>query len=692
MLILSLVIGIGLGLLAGGSILNLGTVRLRVMSFLFLGLALRYMTQFAIESGNELADAFRLPLFAGGFTLLLLGLWANREQPGLPLAFVGILFNAVAVVTNGGCMPVWQPAIVAAGLPIDGDVSAFDKVVSATSACAVPGDFLAVAGALGDVLPIPIPFIRNVASIGDFLLAAGLAFFLFAITVRHPAEYEEANTGAIRRRLGQLTGDASGVTAAAGTGAAEVAWPAAGAFERFDGGLVSATVLERPLSLGGSSIGSEGVVRAPRWRALPGIPPIVAWARRHPFVRLALDSSFSALWTGQLISAMGDRIHQLALAAVVLEATRSPAAVGLVFLFASLPNLIFGPIAGGLVDRWDHREVMIVSDLLRAGIVLLIPIAVVTNLWLAYPLVFLVTTVSIFFRPAKGAILPRIVPEDDLVPANSALWIGETFADIVGYVIAGLFVALLGTQLPLAFWVDSVTYIASALLIGSIAVAPMTRSVVEQVATGLRGALRTFGGELRDGYRFLRGDTVLFANTLQATAAQLMLGVFLALTPVYAEAAFDSTPGGWRQAYAFIEGGIGLGNLIGGFLIGLIGSRLALGRMVILGYVVTGGLVALLPLTGNLPLALGIAFGTGVGNLAFVIPSQTLFQRRTPPEMMGRVLGLRFSVVFGAMTLAMGLGGILGQAFGAAPVIVAFGLITVAAGLAGIFVPAVRDA
>jgi MFS family permease len=309
--------------------------------------------------------------------------------------------------------------------------------------------------------------------------------------------------------------------------------------------------------------------------------------------------------------------------------------------------------------------------------------------------VFLVTTVSIFFRPAKGAILPRIVAEEDLVTANSALWVGETFADIGGYVIAGLFVALLGTQLPLAFWVDSVTYIASALLIASIAVAPVTRTVASTVAkraSGARAALAGFGAELREGWHFLRGDTVLLANTIQSTAGQFMLGIFLVLTPVYAAQALDRPDISYREALAFLEGAIGAGNLVGGFLIGLIGTRLALGRMVIVGYVVTGALVAILPLAGNLPLALGIVFGAGAGNLAFVIPSQTLFQRRTPPELMGRVLGLRFTVVFGAMTLAMGLGGVLGEAFGAAPVIAVFGLITVAAGLAGLFIPAVRDA
>src|SRR5262249_5862009 len=153
---------------------------------------------------------------------------------------------------------------------------------------------------------------------------------------------------------------------------------------------------------------------------------------------------------------------------------------------------------------------------------LLIPIAAVTNLALAYPLVFLVTTVSIFFRPAKGAILPRMVAEEDLVPANSALWLGEAFAGIGGYVLAGLFVGLLGSQLPLAFWVDSVTYLASALLIATVVVAPVTRTVVERARTGARAALSAFRGELREGWQFLRGDTVLLANTLQATAGQFM--------------------------------------------------------------------------------------------------------------------------------------------------------------------------
>jgi len=699
-LIGALVAGIVLGLLAGGRLDNLASVRLRLVQALFLGLLLRYATQYLIETGSDPAQALRLPLFAAGFLLLLGGLWVNREQPGLPLAFVGILLNAVALVVNGGYMPVWGPAIAGAGLPPSDIGSAFHIVVGPAASGAIPADFLLRAIPLGDIIPIPVPGLRNVASIGDFFLAGGLAFFLFATTVRPPAELDEAAKAAIRRRLTALT-----------------RWPEAGeaepeAFPTLESGdLVAAASLERPVVLGGTSVRGEGTLArlgTGAGIAAPAVPEILTRVRRHPYVRLALDSSFSALWTGQLISLIGDRVHQVALAFLVLRATESPIAVGVVFLVATLPNLLFGPIAGTLVDRWDHREVMIVSDLLRAGIVLLIPIAAVTDLVLVYPLVFLVTTISIFFRPAKVAILPRIVAQEDLVPANSALWVSETFADIGGFVLAGLFVALLGSQLPLAFWVDAVTYLASAVLVASIAVAPLIRrtaaggSAAGGSAAGEAGAggavgqepppRTSFVAELREGWQFLRADAVLLANTLQAAVGQFMLGIFLALTPVFAERSIDRIGFDGTAAYSFLEGAIGAGNLIGGFAIGLVGSRLALGKTVILGYVLTGAAVAALAVSGNLYLAVGLAFGAGIGNLAFVIPSQTLVQRRTPVELMGRVLGLRFSLVFGSMTLAMGIGGVLGEAFGAASVIGAFGLLTILAGLAGLLVPAVRDA
>ncbi len=156
----------------------------------------------------------------------------------------------------------------------------------------------------------------------------------------------------------------------------------------------------------------------------------------------------------------------------------------------------------------------------------------------------------------------------------------------------------------------------------------------------------------------------------------MSVGVLTALMPAYAITVFGASETGWEAVYAFIETGVGIGNLIGGFVIGLIGARLAKGRMIIAGYAVWGILTFLFALSGNLGLVLGLAFGSGIANMVFLIPSQTLFQERTPSALMGRVVGFRFALVFGAMTIAMGVGGVAGQIIGVVPVIAFFGLVS----------------
>ena len=696
MLIGGILLGLVLGLVAGGSISNLAAVRLRWIGILFLAVMVRFGTEAAIGAGVDVVQALRLPLFAISFGLLLAGLWANRSNPGLSLAFVGILLNTIAVLANGGYMPVWRPALIQAGFDPNTVLSSFHTFLPFDRLDAA---FLLRAGPLGDILPIPLPYIRNVASIGDLFLAAGLGFFLFATILRSPAEASaeedrsddggDAGLEPTTRLQRSVLAAVLGQRLRAETGLAP--------------GLAEASVLERPLVLGGSASGLAvpgssvgGRVGATIVRPSfagddtivlphPGAE-VVERVRRHPYVRLALNSSFSSLWVGQLISLFGDRVHQIALAFLVLGLTNSPVAVAFVFVAATLPNLLLSPIAGAYVDRWDAKEVMVVSDLLRAAIILLIPLAAVTNVVFVYPLVFAVTSISIFFRPARVVALPRIVREDELLTANSAMWIGETIADVIGYPLAAVFVTFLGSALPLAFWIDAATYGASAALIFSIVVPPIARRAGE-------GEERpTVTADLRAGYRFLRDETVLLANTLQATVAQFTLGVLIALTPFYAKGITAGLAVDEKAAYGFLEAAIGAGNLIGGFAIGFLGSRLARGKTVIVGYTVLGACVMALGLIGNLGLAIGLMFGIGVANMVFVIPSQTMFQERTPGEMLGRVVGFRSALVFGSMTIAMAASGLLAASVGTAAVLIVFGLTTVLAGLAGLLVPAVRDA
>lgn len=639
MILLGPLLGLLAGFAAGGRLGRLIDVRLRWMALIFVALALRVGTQLAISNGIELADALRLPLFGTSFALLVLGMWFNREHPGLLVVGVGLATNGLAVVVNGGWMPVWQPALDAVGITLGDPHLTFYRLLPADIDL---GFFLAL-GPLGDTLPIPIPFLTEVASVGDVLIGAGLGWFIFS-TLLHGREDPE---GGVTLGPGRRLAVESGIG------------------------------LERPMVLGGG-----------RGAGLASPLPIGARVRGHPYVRLARDARFAAFWVAQTISLFGDRLHQVALGVLVYAITNSPLLTGLVFLAATLPNLLLGPIAGTFVDRWEHKHVLIASDLIRAVLVVLLPFAALANVVLVYPLVFLITTVSLFFRPAKVAMLPRIVErEDDLMAANSATWTADTLADLAGFPLAGVFVAFLGTDLALAFAIDSATYVLSALLLVGIHVAP----IVREAATRVAGPIRTFLGELVDGWRFLRGQPPLIQNTLVSALAQMSVGVTLALTVVYAREALDGTLIPYPQSYAAIDTAIGVGNLVGGVAVGAVGTRLRKGWLVVGGFFFMGLATVILGLTSNVAVALVAAAVIGIANLVYIIPTQTVFIELTPVELMGRVVAFRSSLVFGSMTLAMAVSGALAEWFDVGLVIAGFGVLTALAGLIGALLPAVRD-
>ena len=230
-------------------------------------------------------------------------------------------------------------------------------------------------------------------SLGDILLAAGVAWFLFSAIARGSSD---PDTGVVSLWRTQPRSERSIIS----------------------GGQLA---IDRPVVLGGgmgpgfsTASASTGARHAAAMSEAVVIPVegVGERIRRHPYVRLARDARFSAFWLAGTVSLFGDRLHQIALGVMVLGITGSALQTGLVFLAATLPNLLLGPVAGTFVDRWDQKRVMIASDLLRAGLVLLLPFIAEQNVALVYPVVFGITTISLFFRPAKAAIVPRIVDRE----------------------------------------------------------------------------------------------------------------------------------------------------------------------------------------------------------------------------------------------------------------------------------------
>ena len=171
--------------------------------------------------------------------------------------------------------------------------------------------------------------------------------------------------------------------------------------------------------------------------------------------RLLEIVDFRRLWTAQIVSDLGDSLTLWGLMFLVMELTGSEASVAGVLIAGALPRLLVGMPAGVWVDRLDRKAVMVVSDVLRAALVLLLLFARSPEwLWLIYGVIFVHSAVGTFFNPAKLALVPAIVGDDRLMAANS---IGETSRvvfGLLGTTAAGLIVGLTSSY-DLIFTVDA---------------------------------------------------------------------------------------------------------------------------------------------------------------------------------------------------------------------------------------------
>lgn len=176
---------------------------------------------------------------------------------------------------------------------------------------------------------------------------------------------------------------------------------------------------------------------------------------------------FSLLWFGGVLSVTGDLFLFIALPFFVYERTGSVLATGAMFAAETLPRLLFGSVAGVFVDRWDRKRTMIFADLSRAAVLLpLLAVAAGGPLVLVYVVAFVEATVSMFFLPAKSAIIPNLVAERNLTAANSLDSIGEQVPSLVGPLLGGALLGVVG--LSGLVLLDVATYLASALLISLI--------------------------------------------------------------------------------------------------------------------------------------------------------------------------------------------------------------------------------
>jgi MFS family permease len=490
-----------------------------------------------------------------------------------------------------------------------------------------------------------VPVIRDVVSIGDILLAIGIFWAIVYSMTR--AEAPARSTVAL--------------------GASPFLRPA-----------VAAT------GMAGSAYGDASVIPAEMSEAQAEVAGV---RRQSPYLRLVRNRNFSLLWVGQLVSLFGERIHTVALGFLVYDATGGSALeVGLTFAATAVPNVLLGPLAGTLVDRWNRRITMAVCDIVRAALLIAVPFVINVNVALVYVMAFLIATVTLLFRPAKTAVIPAIVEERDLITANSMSSVADTAADLVGLPLAGILIGALMGSLELAFVLGAVTYLVSAVLI-------LAMQVPRQELIDSPMRLSAIWAEMVEGWNFLRHQVELFSNTIISTIAQLAVGAEIVATIPYTQEVLQSSSALPPETiYALLLTSIALGSVIGGIGVGWIGDRVRKGPMTIVGFIGMGLSLVVAGFVREPLVAIGVFFFTGLFNMVFIIPTITLFQQRTPQRLMGRVVSSRQALVFGAIAASMGLSGWLSDLVGADTVLIVAGAICALAGLAGVLIPPMRSA
>lgn len=179
------------------------------------------------------------------------------------------------------------------------------------------------------------------------------------------------------------------------------------------------------------------------------------------------NRSFRQVWLGQVVSQMGDWFDTIALYTIILHLTGSGRDIGLLMVARFVPSFVFGSLSGVVADRFSRRSIMIISDLLRAAVVLgFLFVRRADQLWIIYVLTVLQLGFSTFFEPAKTAAIPSIVSDRELVAANAISSVTWSVMLTLGAAIGGVVTGWFGTDV--AFILDALTYLLSAALIASV--------------------------------------------------------------------------------------------------------------------------------------------------------------------------------------------------------------------------------
>ena len=362
------------------------------------------------------------------------------------------------------------------------------------------------------------------------------------------------------------------------------------------------------------------------------------------------NRDYMLLWSGQLVSSVGSQVSQLAFPLLILALTHSPAQAGLAGALRALPYLIFSLPAGALIDRWDRKRVMILSDIVRGLALGSIPLAFALG-HLTIIQLYIVSTLEgtffVFFNIAEAACLPRVVPKVQLPAATAQNQATDGITALAGPSLGGVLYAF-GSAIP--FLTDAISYIASVVSLFFI------KTRFQEMRTAAR---RNLWVEIWEGLRWLWQQPLIRFIAILTGAWNLVSSGYTLIVIVLAQSMHASS-----LLIGIILASSGLGAILGAIVAPYFQRRFTFGQVIIASTWFGALAIALFLIAPNL-LALGIAaFFSFISGPIYNVVQFSYRSALIPDTLQGRVNSVFRLIAFGGQPIGYALIGWLIQSIG----------------------------
>lgn len=384
------------------------------------------------------------------------------------------------------------------------------------------------------------------------------------------------------------------------------------------------------------------------------------------------NRSFLFMWIGSAISELGGAFGTFCNSILIYQLTGSKLALSSMWLLYFIPSLILQLVAGPFIDRWSRKWIMIVSQWTR-GFVFLLPLMmlITDNMQPYYIFIvqIIVGLITPFYVPANQAILPTVVPKEQLQEANAYVDGTVRLMMFFAPVLGGMMIELAGVPFTLSL-VCTFLFVSGSLLLFI-----KENRVIETIR-------KSWLQQFMEGWAYFFKQPIIVWLGFFLAFVQFGVGVTMVTNLPYVQDELGAS----YAAYGYFMAGFPLGYVMGSIIIGKIQYESR--RTIMLGALVIGGLTYIsLGLNENIYIAIFIEIIAGISLVFFNVHSMTIHQQIVPNELMGKIFSVRLFIIRSSMPLGILLGGIYSELFGVRALYLIIGIIICTVSVLGIVLP-----